>query len=52
MISTLILLTADLSFFENTVDADQLASHEATRLVTTLFSRCLKVHAYNLKGEC
>ena len=42
MISILILLTADLSFFENTVDPDQLASDEAIRLVTTLFSTLLK----------
>ena len=41
------MLNPDLSFFENTIDPDQLASDEAIRSGTTAFSTLFEVHVYN-----
>ena len=48
---TFVPLYPDLSFFDITVDPDQLASDEATRSGSTMFPLCLKTQAYNLNAE-
>ena len=49
---TLVLLTPQLSIFENTVDPEQLASDEAIWSGYVLFCTLIELHAYKWIDTC